>query len=59
MGTFNWGMLLHGSQEIRLYKPPPAAGSLSVVSEVADIQDKGPGKNAILMMRARHRPGHR
>lgn len=53
VGTFNWGMLLHGSQEIRLYKPLPAAGSLSVVSEVADIQDKGPGKNAILMMRGR------
>jgi acyl dehydratase len=26
---------------------------LSVVAEVADIQDKGPGKNAILMLRAR------
>ena len=53
VGTFNWGMLLHGSQEIRLHRPLPASGTLSVVSEVADIQDKGPGKNAILMMRGR------
>jgi len=53
VGSFNWGMLLHGSQEIRLSAPLPAAGSLSVVAEIADIQDKGPGKNAILILRAR------
>ena len=53
VGSFNWGMLLHGSQEIRLSAPLPASGSLSVVAEVADIQDKGPGKNAILILRAR------
>lgn len=53
VGSFNWGMLLHGSQEIRLSAPLPASGALSVVAEVADIQDKGPGKNAIIMLRAR------
>ncbi len=53
VGTFNWGMLLHGSQEVRLSAPLPSAGSLSVVSEVADIQDKGKGKNAIIVLRAR------
>jgi acyl dehydratase len=53
VGSFNWGMLLHGSQEIRLFAPLPASGALSVVAEVADIQDKGPGKNAILILRAR------
>lgn len=53
VGTFNWAMLLHGSQAIRLHAPLPAAGKLSVVSEVADIQDKGEGKNAIIMLRAR------
>jgi acyl dehydratase len=52
VGSFNWGKLLHGSQEIRLSAPLPAAGSLSVVAEVADIQDKGEGKNAIIMLRA-------
>ena len=53
VGSFNWGKLLHGSQEIRLSAPLPAAGALSVVAEVADIQDKGEGKNAIIMLRSR------
>ena len=53
VGSFNWGRLLHGSQEIRLLAPLPPAGSLSVVAEVADIHDKGEGKNAIIMLRAR------
>ncbi|KAA1249722.1 dehydrogenase [Mycobacterium simiae] len=51
VGTFNWAKLLHGSQTVRLHAPLPAAGKLSVVSEVADIQDKGEGKNAIIMLR--------
>src|SRR6478736_4189726 len=52
IGKFNFAMLLHGSQEIRLHKPLPPAGKLSVVAEVADIQDKGEGKNAIVMLKA-------
>jgi acyl dehydratase len=53
IGDFNWGMLLHGSQSIRLHAPLPVAGRLSVVSEVVDIQDKGEGKNAIIVLRGR------
>lgn len=53
VGSFNFGMLLHGSQEIRLHKPLPPSGSLSVVGEVADIQDKGEGKNGIIMLRGK------
>ena len=53
VGSFNFGLLLHGSQEIRLHKPLPASGSLSVVGEVADIQDKGEGKNGIIMLRGK------
>jgi acyl dehydratase len=53
IGDFNWGMLLHGSQSIRLHAPLPVAGKLSVVSEVMDIQDKGEGKNAIIVLRGR------
>ena len=53
VGGFNWGKLLHGSQEVRLSAPLPPSGALSVVAEVADIQDKGEGKNAIIMLRAR------
>ena len=52
IGTFNFARLLHGSQEIRLYQPLPPAGRLSVVGEVADIQDKGEGKNAVVMVKA-------
>jgi acyl dehydratase len=53
VGKFNWALLLHGSQTIQLHAPLPAVGKLSVVSEVADIQDKGEGKNAILVLRGR------
>lgn len=52
IGTFNFSMLLHGSQGVRVFKPLPPAGKLRVVSEVADIQDKGPGKNAIVVLKA-------
>lgn len=53
IGQFNWAMLLHGSQGVRLHEPLPPAGKLSVVSEVVDIQDKGEGKNAVVMLRGR------
>jgi len=53
VGDFNFGMLLHGSQQIRLFAPLPPAGALTVSSDVVDIQDKGPGKNAIIVVRAR------
>lgn len=52
IGSFNFSMLLHGSQSIRVFAPLPPAGKLSVVSEVADIQDKGEGKNAVVMLKA-------
>ncbi len=51
VGEFNWAMLLHGSQQIRLHQPLPPAGKLDVYSEVVDIQDKGEGKNAILVFK--------
>jgi acyl dehydratase len=53
IGEFDFSRLLHGSQQIRLFAPLPPAGALSVVAEVADIQDKGEDKNAIVMLRAR------
>jgi acyl dehydratase len=51
IGSFNPAMLLHGSQAIRLFAPIAAAGRLSVVCEVVDIQDKGPGKHAVVMLK--------
>jgi acyl dehydratase len=52
IGTFNFAMLLHGSQQIRLFAPLPPAGKLRIVAEVADIQDKGEGKNAVVVLKA-------
>lgn len=51
VGSFNFGMLLHGSQQIRLHAPLPPSGKLDVHCEVVDIQDKGEGKNAILVVK--------
>lgn len=51
VGDFNWAMLLHGSQQIRLFEPFSPSGKLAVHSEVVDIQDKGEGKNAILVFK--------
>ncbi|PRC46502.1 dehydrogenase, partial [Mycobacterium sp. ITM-2017-0098] len=51
IGSFNFSRLLHGSQSIRLFAPLPPTGTLSVVCEVADIQDKGEGKNAVVMLK--------
>src|ERR1700729_3146751 len=53
VGSFNFGMLLHGSQSVRLFKPLAPAGKLNVVSDVVDLQDKGEGKNAVVILRGR------
>lgn len=51
IGSFDFSRLLHGSQSIRVHAPLAPAGRLRVVTEVADIQDKGPGKNAVVMLK--------
>jgi acyl dehydratase len=53
LGQVSLGRLLHGSQEIRVHRPLPAAGSLSVISEIVDLQDKGEGRNAIVVLAGR------
>ncbi|HEY1967976.1 MAG TPA: MaoC/PaaZ C-terminal domain-containing protein [Pseudonocardia sp.] len=52
-GQINWGRLVHGSQSVRLHRPLAAAGELAVTGEIADIQDKGEGKNAIITIAAK------
>lgn len=52
-GDLDRGRLVHGSQSVRLLRPLPPAGELSVTSEILDIQDKGEGKNAIITLVAR------
>ncbi|HEY8552269.1 MAG TPA: MaoC/PaaZ C-terminal domain-containing protein [Thermaerobacter sp.] len=53
LGKVSFSRMLHGAQEIRVHRPLPPAGELSVVSEIADIQDKGEGKNAIVTLAGR------
>ena len=51
-GTIDWPRLVHGAQSIRLHGPLPPAGALRVVAKIVDIQDKGPGKNAVVVVAA-------
>ena len=53
VGKVNYGRMLHGSQEIRVHRPLPPAGTLSVVSEIAELQDKGEGRNAVVTLAGR------
>ena len=50
VGSFNWGMLLHGSQEIRLSAPLPASGSLSVGFCSAEASAPSSSTNSILAL---------
>jgi acyl dehydratase len=52
VGDVNWGRLVHGSQSVRLHKPLAPSGELAVTTTIADIQDKGEGKNAIITLSA-------
>jgi acyl dehydratase len=51
-GTIDWPRLVHGAQSIRLHGPLSPAGTLRVVATIVDIQDKGPGKNAVVVVAA-------
>jgi len=53
VGQVNWGKLLHGAQEVRVHRPLPPSGALSVVSEITGLQDKGEGKNAVVVLTGR------
>ena len=43
LGDFNPAMLVHAEQFFELHRPLPVAGSVSVVSTVTGIYDKGSG----------------
>jgi len=49
VGEVDLTRLVHGSQSVRQYEPLPAHGELTVQGEVANIQDKGEGRNAVLV----------
>ena len=48
VGSFNPGMLLHGSQGVTQHRPLPADGTAVCQSSVAGMWDKGEAKNAIV-----------
>jgi acyl dehydratase len=43
VGEINWTMLVHGEQSIELHQPIPVKGSVTSVTEVTGIYDKGSG----------------
>jgi acyl dehydratase len=42
-GTYDPRMLVHGEQGIRLHRPIPVAGEITLVDEITGIYDKGKG----------------
>ena len=53
VGQFDKGKMVHGSQGVRVHGPLPPVGSLRVTTAVAEMQDKGEGKNAVLVLTGR------
>lgn len=50
LGRVSYSRMLHGAQGVRLHRPLPAAGELEVVAEIADLQDKGETRNAVVTL---------
>ncbi len=48
LGDFNWAMLVHGEQGIRLHQPIPVEGRVSSQTEITGVYDKG--KGAVVVM---------
>ena len=51
LGDFNWAMLVHGEQGVRLHRPIPVSGTVSSQTEITGIYDKG--KGALVVMETR------
>lgn len=46
----DWKRIVHGEERFRLYRPLPAAGRVRAVHRIAGVQDKGPGRGAVLQV---------
>ena len=51
LGDFNWAMLVHGEQGVRLHQPLPVSGTVSSQTEITGIYDQG--KGALVVMETR------
>ena len=54
IGEFDPAMLVHGEQAIHLYGELPASGSVSIVTKVAGMFDKGSAGLVVLESESRH-----
>ena len=54
IGDFDPAMLVHGEQAIRLYGEIPTAGTVSIVTKVAGMYDKGSAGLVVLESESRH-----
>lgn len=52
LGEFNWAMLVHGEQGIRLHQPIPVEGKVSSQTEITGVYDKGKGAVVVMETRA-------
>ena len=53
LGDFNWAMLVHGEQGVRLHQPIPVSGTLSSTTEITGIYDKGKGALVVMETKAK------
>ncbi len=54
IGDFDPAMVVHGEQAIRLYGEIPTAGTVSIVTKVAGMYDKGSAGLVVLESESRH-----
>jgi acyl dehydratase len=52
LGDFNWAMLVHGEQGVRLHQPIPVRGTLSSQTTITGIYDKGKGALVVMETKA-------
>lgn len=55
----DWVKLVHGEQRIRLFRPLPAAATLTATNRIVSLTDKGAGKGAVMTIeRVIHEEGN-
>ena len=48
--AIDWKRIVHGEQHLRLHAPLPAAGRVRTRHRLVAVQDKGPGRGAVLQI---------